>query len=180
MSKLVRIPEAVLAALLREAGRPESVDAFLAAVEAHAGPVPTQKLLRRARAAYWSRFWLLLSAAFSWIGLAAGWDLEDLIAGVLLTGMTVVEFKVYRLFLAGDPQGAVYGWWNQCVFALLFALYGSYHAVHPVVPGYVQSLIDPNMMDMLLPLEQFSYAIIGLVGAAGQFALACYYRTAAR
>jgi hypothetical protein len=57
--KLVQIPEATLEALLREAGRTESVDDYL-----RTGDVPAQvqaghRLLKRARAAYWSRLRLL-------------------------------------------------------------------------------------------------------------------------
>jgi hypothetical protein len=180
MSKLVQIPEAALAALLREAGRPESVDAFLATTEMQAAIVHGERLTRRARAAYWSRFWLFFSAVISWLGFLGGWDFEDFLAAVLLTGMTAVEFKVYHFFLAADPRGAVYGWWNQCLFALLFAIYGAYHALHPTLPPEVGSLVDPDMAPTVLQFEGLFYAIIGLVGATGQFALACYYRAARR
>jgi hypothetical protein len=180
MSRLVSIPEETLAALLREAGRPESVETFLASAEMRTAIALGEKLRRRARAAYWSRFWLFFSAAVSWLGFVGVWDVEDLIAAVLLTGMTVVEFKVYRFFLAADPRGAIYGWWNQCLFAFLFAIYGAYHAAHPAVPSFAGTYVDPDMMPILIQIDRLSYAIIGLVGAGGQFALACYYCAANR
>ena len=181
MPRLVQIPEEALAALLHAAGRPESVETFLASAEMQAAIALGEKLRRRARAAYWSRFWLFFSAAVSWLGFVGIWDVEDLIAAVLLTGMTVVEFKVYRFFLAADPRAAIYGWWNQCLFAFLFAVYGAYHTVYPVLPTLATAMVnDPDAIPILLQFDRLFYAIIGLVGAGGQFALACYYRAASR
>jgi hypothetical protein len=188
MPKFVHIPEEVLAALLREAGHPESVEQYLAATGAQAGAVRHERLVRRARAAYWSRFWLTLSAAVTWLGVAGGPDVEGLIAGVLLTGMTVVEFRVYRFFTEGDARGAIYGWWNQCLFAALFLIYGGYHGTFVTIPPmaseamtYLNAGGDGGGADVLpnvTQLVQFTYYSIGLVGAVGQFTLACYYRAA--
>ena len=83
-------------------------------------PVRMDRFARRARAAYGSRFWLLISAVVSWISFVMGPDVEGFIAGVLLTGMTVVEFRVRAFFLAGDDRAPIWGWWNQCLFAVLF------------------------------------------------------------
>jgi hypothetical protein len=178
MSKLVQIPEAALAALLREAGHTESVEAYLASADVQAAVVLGEKLVRRANAAYWSRFWLLFSAVVSWLGFFGAWDAEDLIAAILLTGMTVVEFKVYDFFRAADVRGAVYGWWNQCLFSALFLVYGAYHGRVAAVPPGLSEWIDASMVPAMLEIERGVYWVIGVVGAIGQFWLASYYRQA--
>ncbi len=180
MSKLVQVPETALAALLREAGHVESVDAYLASAEVQAGVVLGEKLVRRANAAYWSRYWLLFSAALSWFGFLGGWDAEDLIAAVLLTGMTGVEFKVYDFFRAADVRGAIYGWWNQCLFSALFLIYGAYHAIFTTVPPTLAAMVDADSLPMVVDLERMIYGVIGVTGAIGQFWLASYYRAARR
>jgi len=178
MSKLVQIPESTLETLLREAGRTESVEEYLRSAEVQAGVQEGHRLLKRARAAYWSRFWLLFSAILTWIFFLFGPDLEGFISGVLLTGMTVVEFKVHSLFLAADVRGAIYGWWNQCLFSLLFLIYGGYHGTFVSVSPSVSGLVDPSMLPQIIALYRFFYFTVAIVGALGQFCLACYYRTA--
>ena len=180
MSKLVQIPESTLETLLREAGRPESVEDYLHSVEVRSAVQAGERLLKRARAAYWSRFWLFFSALVSWMSFVTGPDLEGFISGVLLTGMTVVEFKVYSLFLAADVRGSIYGWWNQCLFALLFLLYGGYHGTFVSTPIDLGGLVDPDMLPMIESSERLIYYTIAVVGGAGQFCLACYYRAARR
>jgi hypothetical protein len=143
---------------------------------------------RRARAAYWSRFWLFLSAVVSWISFVMGPDIEGAIAGVLLTGMTVVEFRVRTFFLSGDERGAIYGWWNQCLFAALFLIYGGYHgsdvtispATHQMINSVVNlyGLDESDVLPTLKSDMSLCYYTIGLVGAVCQFWLACYYRSA--
>jgi hypothetical protein len=186
MSKLIQIPEATLAALLREAGRPESVEAYLASGEVKAAVATGAKLLRRANAAYWSRFWLCFSAVVTWLGFVAGPDVEGFIGGVLLTGMTVVEFRVYDFFRAADVRGAIYGWWNQCLFAVLFLIYGLYHGTFVTISPEVSDLVanfngdgsGGNLLPSVMQMTRVAYYTIGLVGAIGQFWLACYYRLA--
>jgi hypothetical protein len=178
--KLVQIPEATLEALLREAGRTESVDDYL-----RTGDVPAQlqaghRLLKRARAAYWSRFWLLFSAGVTCLSFLTGPNFEDFISGILLIGMTIVEFKVYAFFLAVDVRGSIYGWWNQCLFSVLFLIYGGYHGTFVSVSPEIQSMVDPSMISMIMNLERLIYYVIGVVGALGQFWLAYYYRSARR
>ena len=180
MSKLVHIPETALAQLLREAGRTESVETFLATAEVQAAVRFGDRLTRRANAAYWSRFWLLFSAALSWAGLLGGPDVGGFIAAVLLTGMTVVEYRVHRLFLAADPRGAVYGWWNQCLFAFLFLVYGAYYGTFVTIPPVLNGMVDETMTATVLQAERMSYYAVGFIGACGQFWLACYYRAATR
>jgi len=178
MSKLVHIPESTLEALLREAGHTESVEDFLCSAEVQATVQAGHRLLKRARAAYWSRFWLSFSALVTWIFFVFGPDLQGFICGVLLTGMTIVEFKVYALFLAADVRGSIYGWWNQCLFSLLFLIYGGYNGTFVSISPDVRGMVDPDMLPMIVGWERFFYYTIALVGAAGQFYLACYYRTA--
>lgn len=178
MSKLVHVPEAALEALLREAGHMESVEAYLASAEVQAAVQTGNRLIKRAKAAYWSRFWLLFSALVTWAGVLTGPDLEGLVSGLLLTGMTILEFKVYALFQAADVRGAIYGWWNQCLFAVLFLIYGGYHGTFPTIPPEVQGMVDAESLSTVLAVVRMSYYTIAVVGAAGQFWLACYYRAA--
>jgi hypothetical protein len=150
--------------------------------------VAQDRFARRARAAYWSRFWLVLSAIVSWISFVMGPDIEGLIAGVLLTGMTVVEFRVRMFFLSGDERGAVYGWWNQCLFAALFLIYGGYHGTYVTISPSIHQMLDSvvnlygldesDVLPMLTNDVSLCYYTIGLVGAICQFWLACYYRRA--
>jgi hypothetical protein len=178
MSKLVQIPEATLETLLREAGRTESVDAYLRTSEVQAQVQTSSRLLKRARAAYWSRFWLFFSAFVTCASFLSGPNFEDFISGALLIGMTVVEFRVYALFLAADVRGAIYGWWNQCLFSALFLIYGGYHGTFVSPSPYIQSMLDPDLFPTIESFERLSYYSIGLIGALGQFWLACYYRSA--
>jgi hypothetical protein len=180
MSKLFQIPESSLEALLREAGRKESVEDYMRSVEVRLEVQKGQRLLKRARAAYWSRFWLLLSALVSWSSFLSKPDPEGFVIGAVLTGMTVVEFRVYSLFLAADKRGSSYGWWNQCLFALMFLLYGGYHGTFVSAPADLGGMIDPDMFPMIESSERLIYYTIAIVGAAGQFCLACYYRAARR
>ncbi len=94
--------------------------------------------------------------------------------------MTVVEFKVYQLFLAADVRGSIYGWWNQCLFALLFLIYGGYHGTFVTIPQELQGMVDEDSISMVRDLTRFFYYTIAIVGAIGQFWLACYYRLARR
>ena len=178
MSKLIHIPESALETLLREAGRTESVADYLRSAEVQSTIQAGQRLLKRARAAYWSRFWLFFSALVTWVCFVSGPDLEGFISGVLLTGMTVVEFKVYSLFLAADVRGAIYGWWNQCLFAFLFLIYGGYHGTFVSISPDVRGMVDPDTLPLLVSMEQVFYYTVAIVGAGGQFCLACYYRAA--
>jgi len=178
MSKLVHIPESTLETLLREAGRTESVEDFLRSADVLSTVQAGQHLLKRARAAYWSRFWLFFSAFVTWISFFFEPDLQGFISGVLLTGMTIVEFKVYTLFLAADVRGSIYGWWNQCLFSVLFLIYGGYNGTFVSISPDVRTMVDPDMLPMIVNWERFFYYTVAIVGAAGQFYLACYYRVA--
>ena len=178
MSKLVQIPESALETLLREAGHTESVEAYLRSAEVQTAVQAGHRLLKRARAAYWSRFWLLFSALVTWFCFALGPDVEGFISGVLLTGMTMVEYRVYAFFLAADVRGSIYGWWNQCLFSLLFLIYGGYHGTFPSLSPDLRGMIDPDMLPMVMSVEQIFYYTVAVVGSLGQFWLACYYRAA--
>jgi hypothetical protein len=178
MAKLVQIPEATLATLLREAGRTESVDEYLGIGDVSAQVQAGHRLLKRARVAYWSRFWLLFSAAVTCLSFLTGPNFEDFISGVLLIGMTIVEFKVYQFFLAADVRGSIYGWWNQCLFSVLFLIYGGYHGTFVFVSPEIQGIGYSSIIHLMMNLERTIYYVIGIVGALGQFWLACYYRSA--
>jgi hypothetical protein len=178
MSKLVQIPESTLETLLREAGRSESVEEYLRSGEVRPALQTGNRLLRRARAAYWSRLWLLFSALVTWVSFLTGPDVEGMISGALLTGMTLVEFKVHSLFLAADARGAIYGWWNQCLFSVLFLIYGGYHGTFVSIPPEINGLVTPDMFPLITGIDRLIYYTIAVVGAGGQFCLACYYVTA--
>jgi hypothetical protein len=153
-------------------------------------PVRMDRFARRARAAYGSRFWLLISAVVSWISFVMGPDVEGFIAGVLLTGMTVVEFRVRAFFLAGDDRAPIWGWWNQCLFAVLFVIYGGYHGTYVTITPSIQRMLDfvvgvygldeADVQPLLTAYISFCYYAIAVVGGAAQFWLACYYRLARR
>jgi hypothetical protein len=112
------------------------------------------------------------------LSFLTGPNFEDFISGILLIGMTIVEFKVYAFFLAADVRGSIYGWWNQCLFSVLFLIYGGYHGTFVFVSPEVQSMVDPSMVSLIMNLERMIYYVIGVVGALGQFWLAYYYRSA--
>jgi hypothetical protein len=147
-------------------------------------------LARRARAAYWSRFWLVLSAIVSWLSFLLGPTFEGFLAAALLTGMSIAEFQVYRLFRADDLRAAAIGWWNQCLFAALFVIYGGYHGLFVTIsPGLRQAVdtalelrgMDETMMVPSLHDDvRLCYFAIALVGGIGQFGLACFYRSAGK
>jgi hypothetical protein len=153
-------------------------------------PVRQTRFARRARSAYWSRVWLLLSAIVSWISFVMGPDIEGFIAGVLLTGMTVVEYRVRAFFLAGDDRGPIWGWWNQCLFAVLFVIYGGYHGTCVTITPSTQKMVDfivglygleeADVQPLIIAYVSFCYYTIAVVGGAAQFWLACYYRLARR
>jgi len=72
-----------LETLLLQAGRTETVEDFLRSAEVQSTVQASHLLLKRARAAYWSRFWLFFPAFVSWISFLFGPDLEGFISGVL-------------------------------------------------------------------------------------------------
>jgi len=169
--KVVQIPEDVLLGLLEKAGQ-DPVEFFrVQNLQVLAG----KAYEKRANAAVWSILWLSLSTIFSALSLVTGFNAEDVIATVLLGGMTIMEIKVRGWFVAGNPEGARYGYWNQTFFACLFLVYGAYHYCTGTVSSEVSQAIGPYS-DTFLWVSKATYAAIGLVGAAGQYWLACYYR----
>ena len=169
--KLVQIPEDALLCLLEKTGQDPAEFFKVQNVRVASG----NACQKRARAAVWSILWLSLSTLFSALSLLSGFNVEDLIATVLLGGMTIMEIKVRGWFLAGDLKGATYGYWNQCLFACLFLVYGAYHYSAGAVSAEVAQVIGPYS-DTFLWASKASYAAIGVIGAAGQYLLACYYK----
>ena len=169
--KLIQIPEDVLESLLEKAG--QNPAEFLQAQSASIAM--TNAYQKRAKTAFGSILWLSLSTLFSAGSLLTGFDKEDLITTVLLGGMTLMEIQVRRWFLEGNPQGARYGYWNQSLFACLFLVYGVYHCSAGTVSPEVAQAIGPYA-DTFLWVSKTTYATIGVVGAACQYWLACYYR----
>ena len=176
LGRLVEVPEDVLADLLKGSG--QTVEEFL---RANGAKIQTGREFRkRATAAKWSRMWLAASTLFCLVSLIAGRDFEDAISFLLLGAMTCVEFKVRDWFLKGDSRGAVYGYWNQTLFAALFLIYGAYHYFTASVPQTATDMLDASYTPMALQASKLFYVTIGVVGATGQYILALYYRRSLR
>jgi hypothetical protein len=177
MAKIVSIPEETLKELLRAAGRDESVAQFLAGGETQRRIQLGQRFQRRAAAAFYSQYWLLFSAIFSWIFVAATPDVEGILSGILLSCMTVMEHKVQLWFKEGDDRGIIWGWRNQCLFALLFLIYGAYHGLFTSsMPSELNEYVDADAIKGTVEgVARLVYFSVGIVGGLGQFCLAWYY-----
>ncbi|MEO6846757.1 MAG: hypothetical protein ABI443_04920 [Chthoniobacterales bacterium] len=175
-SHLLQIPRDALVSLLAEAGRQETPEEFLNQQHLQTIIRKGDSFQKRARAAYWSRFWLGLSAAISLISLFISHDWEDFLSVIILGGMTVVEVKVYRWFLEGDNRAAIWGWYNQCLFSLLFLVYGTYHFFTVTVPPEISQSLGESTGLVYVSIAKITYFSIGIAGAIGQFILALYYR----
>jgi hypothetical protein len=177
---LIQIPREQLEKLLKDAGSNQTIEQFLNQAEIQTA-VQTHELYgKRAKAARWSRIWLLASALFSAISFLVSPNPEDAISTILLGGMTVLEFKIHTWFLQADPRGPLWGYRNQSLFALLFIAYGAYHVLVPTPNQELEELGAGNLSGSIRSLEQTFYATIGTVGAIGQYALALYYRRATK
>ena len=178
---LLPIPRESLAKLLAESGSTQTPEEFLKQREIQSAVALNANFAKRAKAAYWSRLWLLLSATISIISWIFSPNWEDFIAGLLLSGMTVVEFKVHQWFLENDPRAPLWGWRNQCLFSALFVLYGAYHLL---IPSPSLAVLDEmgveNMAASVTEIEKIFYFSVGLGGALGQLLLARYYKNATK
>lgn len=94
--------------------------------------------------------------------------------------MTCVEFKVHDWFSKGDSRGAVYGYWNQTLFAGLFLIYGAYHFFSASAPQTITDMLDASDAHIVLQLSKVFYGTVGLVGATAQYGLALYYKGSLR
>jgi hypothetical protein len=175
-ARLVEIPEDALQRLLEGSG--QTVEEFLRANRAR---IQTgREFQKRANAAKWSRLWLAASTFFCLMSLISGRDLEDAISLILLGAMTCVEFKVRDWFLKGDSRGAVYGYWNQTLFALLFLIWGAYHYFTATTPEAAADILDASYTSAALQLSKLFYVVVGIAGAIGQYVLALYYKRSLR
>ena len=172
--KLIQVPEEELKRLLAANG--ETLEIFL---KQSTGRIEAgNQYQKRARIAYWSIFWLGLSTLFSLFEVLTSFGIEGLLSTLLLGGMTFVEINVRKWFLAGDERGAIYGYWNQTLFALLFLAYGAYHTLYPEVPKELNQMLGDDYDALFTQVSGPGYTAIGLVGAICQYALALYYRRA--
>lgn len=177
---LIQIPKEQLEKLLRESGSQQTTEQFLNQT-AIQDAVRTHALYqKRAKAARWSRIWLLASTLFSAASFFSSPNPEDAISTLLLGGMTLLEFKIHTWFLQSDPRAPLWGYRNQSLFAILFLAYGTYHVLVPTSARELEGLGVENLGGMVQHLEQITYATIGLVGGVGQYLLACYYRRVTR
>jgi hypothetical protein len=175
-TRLVEIPEDALQDLLNGSG--QTVEGFLRAQQAR---IRTGRgFQKRATAAKWSRLWLAASTLFCLVSLISGRDIEDAISVLLLGAMTCVEFKVHDWFSKGDSRGAVYGYWNQTLFASLFLIYGAYHFLTASAPQTMTDMLDASYIPIVLKLSKLFYGTVGIVGATAQYALALYYKRSLR
>ncbi|MGA3169503.1 MAG: hypothetical protein ABSE62_00675 [Chthoniobacteraceae bacterium] len=175
-TRLVEIPEDALQDLLNGSG--QTVEGFL---QAQRAKIRTGRgFEKRANVAKWSRLWLAASTLFCLISLISGRDIEDAISVLLLGAMTCVEFKVHDWFSKGDSRGAVYGYWNQTLFAGLFLIYGAYHFFSASAPQTITDMLDASDAHIVLQLSKVFYGTVGLVGATAQYGLALYYKGSLR
>ncbi len=175
-NRLVEVPEEALQELLNGSGR--TVEEFL---QAQRAKIRTGRgFEKRANAAKWSRLWLAASTLFCLVSLVSGGDIEDGISVLLLGAMTCVEFKVHDWFSKGDSRGAVYGYWNQTLFACLFLIYGAYHFFTASASASMMDMLDASYTPLVLKGMKLFYAIVGFVGATGQYLLALYYKRSLR
>ncbi len=175
---LIQIPREQLEKLLKEAGNSQSVEQFLNQTGIQEAVATHEIYNKRARAARWSRIWLLISAFISASSFLSGPNPEDAIATLLLGGMTVLEFRVHTWFLQTDPRAPLWGYRNQCLFALLFLAYGAYHVLVPTPSTELAEFAGENLTGAIEHLETIIYTAIGVGGAMGQYILALYYRRA--
>ncbi len=189
MSKLVSIPENLLAELLAQAGRTESVEQFVAALAQKGVYEELARFQKRAAAAVWSKYWLFLGS-FIWVFsllMTFSYDFQagvspdastivDVIGAILLIGMTVVEFYVCDWFKRADHRAIYFGVRNQCSFALLLFVYFIYQAIIYKVPDWLGSFgggIDS--FDWLGPITRLTYIFIAVMTAGVQLWVASYY-----
>jgi len=171
-TRLVEIPEDALQELLNASG--QTVQEFL---RAQAARIRTGRgFEKRANAAKWSRLWLAASTLFCLVSLISGRDIEDAISVLLMGAMTCVEFKVHDWFSKGDSRGAVYGYWNQTLFAGLFLIYGAYHVFTASAPQTISDVLDASYAPLIIKLSKLFYGTVGIVGATAQYVLALYYK----
>lgn len=177
--EILHIPRELLVSLMGEAGRTESPEEFLGDASVQREIKTGASFVKRARAAFWSRFWLLFSAIIAGGSLAINRTLEDVITVLIFSGMTVVEFRVHQWFLAGDSRAPTWGSWNQCLFALTFLVWGTYHFFTFAVPAETAEAIAmagmANYEMYVVGIYKAFYAAVGIAGATGQFILALYY-----
>jgi hypothetical protein len=176
---LVQVPREQLKQLLQDAGSHQTVEQFLGQSEIQAAVQIHDIYQKRARAARWSRIWLLASTLISAVSFILSPNLEDFIAMILLGGMTALEFRVHQWFLQTDPRGPLWGFRNQCLFALLFIAYGLYHFLMPASHLEMEGLGLDNLSGTIQSMEKMTYLTIGVAGATGQYLLALFYRRAA-
>jgi hypothetical protein len=186
--QLIAVPRETLAELLAQAGHTgETPESFLARSDVAACVEKGALLRKAAKVASWSRMWLLVSAIASLPFLFGSLGLEGIITLVVLTVMTVVEFRVHRKLAAGDSSGLRQGWHNQCAFAACFLIYGFWHALGPMTPpasfheltmlGGSSEQVLERILPMVIFWTRIVYATIGFAGGVGQFMLARYYRS---
>jgi len=175
-TRLVEIPEDALQDLLNGSG--QTVEEFLRAQRAKI--LTGRGFQKRAKAAKWSRLWLAASTLFCLVSLISGRDIEDAISVLFLGAMTCVEFKVHDWFSKGDSRGAVYGYWNQTLFAGLFLIYGAYHFLAASAPQTMTDMLDASYTPIVLQLSKLFYGTVGIVGATAQYVLALYYKRSLR
>lgn len=173
---MVQIPEVELKRLLELNG--ETLEGFLSRSTAkiQAG----KEYQKRAGSASWSILWLGASSLFSLIGFLSSYSIEDFLSTVLLGGMTLMEMRVRKWFLAGDARGSFYGYWNQSLFAILFLVYGGYHVLRTEVPKELNEYLGSQYDDLYSQISRVGYAAIGIVGGSSQYLLALHYRRAGK
>jgi len=178
MDRFVSIPYDALTALLKASGSTLTPDQYLATFIT---VDPYRKFRGRATAAVWSKYFLLAAAALS-IGLTcipSNFGVEGVLVSVSLSVLTYFEYRVHAAFVERKPEAATLGFRNQSAFAAFILIYCLYHAFAPVqIPTEYREYVDPDLMGSIRVFTQAFYLLVGVVGGASQFGLACYYRSA--
>jgi hypothetical protein len=180
MNPLISIPREALAELLRAAGSPLTPEQYLASLPELS---TYKKYPGRAKAATWSKYFLLVVAVLAVVCLPVlGFGFENLILAAWLSTVTFFEFRVHRYFRDNDPRAPSLGFRNQSCFAAGILIYCLYHALSTFqLPVQDMNLIEENNLidlDTLRSLARVFYLFIAVVAGGSQFGLAWYYRSA--
>lgn len=143
---------------------------------------------RRAHTAYWSKLFFLIGTVISWCFLPFSFDLESLAENIVLTIITITEFKVHNLFTSRDLRAPQYGFLNQIALALFFVAYGSYHAYTTTgneATGFFTNVLNPDQIgliqhqiSLIQHLTQMTYISIAIGASLAESVYGIYYLTA--
>jgi len=181
MNPFLSIPRQALAELLQACGSPLTPEQFL---ESLPDIIAYRKFPSRARAAAWSKYFILVVAVLGLVLLPFLGDyVENAIIVAGLATVTFFEFRVHRYFSENNPKAPSLGFRNQACFAAGILIYCLYHVfVAMQVPVQTRNMIEENNLpidlDSIRSMERIFYLGVAMIAGGVQFALAWYYRSA--